>query len=418
MPIVLEDVKGAAQMVCSGRTQTGIVDTPVDCSRSNAVMVQVFVTGTGASADFRLLGASESGANYLPLPDLNAAQSGVTANKSFDVIVGSRWLKLEFTAVSGTFDRGQGYTVFITPYVSPGSARVSASIVVDSLAAISANLGSVTAGQIVVGDSSNKLWLNDAGDGGLAIGGTVKADAPFRVSSNGVLVALAAIIGGAIVTGAGSDINGSYLQVGSVSANKISTSTLDALSVNTGSLTLSGVCSVGAAGGIYQGTGTFASPTTGLKIWNDSGIGRIAGYTNGVQRWYLYTSGQTACKFANQYGQTREDWPVDWSGGISTWDICCASVYYDALLARSNPQLKNNIQPVTARGLEKVRVLRPITFEWKDGGAATGLDLGSVPAELVQADADGNRIGYDLTGVVAYLAKAVQEIAERLDAAA
>jgi len=35
-------------------------------------------------------------------------------------------------------------------------------------------------------------------------------------------------------------------------------------------------------GGIYQGTGTFASPTTGLKLWNDSGIGRLAGYESGT----------------------------------------------------------------------------------------------------------------------------------------
>lgn len=44
-------------------------------------------------------------------------------------------------------------------------------------------------------------------------------------------------------------------------------------------------------GGIYQGTGTFASPTTGLKIWNDGGIGRIAGYASGVLQWGATTGG-------------------------------------------------------------------------------------------------------------------------------
>jgi hypothetical protein len=44
-------------------------------------------------------------------------------------------------------------------------------------------------------------------------------------------------------------------------------------------------------GGIYQGTGTFASPTTGLKIWNNSGAGRIAGYYGGVPQWSLGTDG-------------------------------------------------------------------------------------------------------------------------------
>jgi len=57
----------------------------------------------------------------------------------------------------------------------------------DNLAAISANLGSVTAGSIVVG-SSNKLWLNDdttAPTVALAIGGSTKASAPFLVYETG-----------------------------------------------------------------------------------------------------------------------------------------------------------------------------------------------------------------------------------------
>lgn len=48
---------------------------------------------------------------------------------------------------------------------------------------------------------------------------------------------------------------------------------------------------IGTSGGIYQGTGTFASPTTGLKIWNDSGVGRIGGYNSGTLQWYASTTG-------------------------------------------------------------------------------------------------------------------------------
>jgi hypothetical protein len=55
---------------------------------------------------------------------------------------------------------------------------------------------------------------------------------------------------------------------------------------------LTGVMSVGTSGGIYQGTGTFASPTTGLKIWNDGGVGRIAGYSASVIQWYANTDGK------------------------------------------------------------------------------------------------------------------------------
>jgi hypothetical protein len=45
-------------------------------------------------------------------------------------------------------------------------------------------------------------------------------------------------------------------------------------------------------GGIYQGTGTFASPTTGMKLWNDGGYGRLAGYNTGVLQAYIGTDGK------------------------------------------------------------------------------------------------------------------------------
>jgi hypothetical protein len=38
---------------------------------------------------------------------------------------------------------------------------------------------------------------------------------------------------------------------------------------------------LGTNGGLYQGTGTFGTPTTGLKLWNDAGIGRLATYSGG-----------------------------------------------------------------------------------------------------------------------------------------
>jgi hypothetical protein len=50
----------------------------------------------------------------------------------------------------------------------------------------------------------------------------------------------------------------------------------------------SGEAYIGAAvnlstsGGIYQGTGTFSSPTAGLKLWNDSGQGTISLFSGGT----------------------------------------------------------------------------------------------------------------------------------------
>jgi hypothetical protein len=53
-----------------------------------------------------------------------------------------------------------------------------------------------------------------------------------------------------------------------------------------------GPVSLASGGGIYQGTGTFASPTTGLKLWNDGGIGKLAGFNGGVEQAGFNTSGK------------------------------------------------------------------------------------------------------------------------------
>lgn len=64
---------------------------------------------------------------------------------------------------------------------------------VDRLSAIVADMGTLTAGSIVIGDT-NKIWLNDSGDGALHIGGAVKGDAAFQVAANGIVTIRGGII--------------------------------------------------------------------------------------------------------------------------------------------------------------------------------------------------------------------------------
>ena len=45
-------------------------------------------------------------------------------------------------------------------------------------------------------------------------------------------------------------------------------------------------------GGIYQGSGTFSTPSTGLKIYNSGGYGKISGYNLGTEQWYAGTDGK------------------------------------------------------------------------------------------------------------------------------
>lgn len=115
-------VKGAAARVFVNQQANALSDIAVDCRRANAVSVEVLVTGTTPSATISLEGSSEEGGNYLPLPDPNASQSAVGANKLFDAVVGKGWVKVRVASISGTFGAGQGYTIIVTPYVSPGQA--------------------------------------------------------------------------------------------------------------------------------------------------------------------------------------------------------------------------------------------------------------------------------------------------------
>lgn len=74
----------------------------------------------------------------------------------------------------------------------------------------------------------------------------------------------------------------------SLRANNTDVITLD----TSGNSYFAGIMTIGASGEIRQGTGTLGSNYTGLRIWRDSSVGRIAGYNNNVQQWYANTDGK------------------------------------------------------------------------------------------------------------------------------
>jgi hypothetical protein len=53
-----------------------------------------------------------------------------------------------------------------------------------------------------------------------------------------------------------------------------------------------GVMTIGTSGEIRQGTGTLGSNYTGLRIWRDTGVGRIGGYNANTLQWYADTGGE------------------------------------------------------------------------------------------------------------------------------
>lgn len=197
--------------------------------------------------------------------------------------------------------------------------------------AVLSNTGVLTLG------TSNNVAVMSAADANyrLWIGHASAASAPFAVSKGGALVSTSGLIGGWAITstsiqgGADAKLYATgKMELGTIlgmvvldpnhadwriwvgSAADIATNPLAGqfrvsddgyltasgatiyghLVANSGDF--AGAVTIGTSGGIYQGTGTFASPMTGLKIWNDSGVGRIGGYNTGTLQWYAGTDGK------------------------------------------------------------------------------------------------------------------------------
>lgn len=127
---------------------------------------------------------------------------------------------------------------------------------------------------------------------------------------------------------------------------------------------LAGVLTIGTAGGVYQGNGTFALPGTGLKIFNSGGIGKISGYKVNVEQWTADTDGVLKAGGGNVVLDV---------GGIS-------------LTAKVNTLAFENMPS-------------PHTIRWLDGGVVVGGLSGQYVSSfgtnylLMNAEASGGRAG-------------------------
>lgn len=156
----------------------------IDCRQYNALHIQVFGSG---SVTITAQGSDESGGNYLTLPDGNAIQTGLSANKSYDVVVGQRWCKLVLSSLtSGT------WTVWATPFISAGLlslqvqesgiAAVQASTQEDNATTSWADITGMSVSITPSAVSSLLIWANAEGT---ALG-TDPAAVDFQVTVDGV----------------------------------------------------------------------------------------------------------------------------------------------------------------------------------------------------------------------------------------
>lgn len=116
--------KGEPVTLFEAQALNALSDKAADISLFNAVHVDVIATGASPSATISLEGSSAAGGTYIPLPDPNSSKAAVTANTSFDVLVGSAFIKARVASISGTYGVGQGFTIVVTPFIVGSSTIV------------------------------------------------------------------------------------------------------------------------------------------------------------------------------------------------------------------------------------------------------------------------------------------------------
>ena len=159
-------------------------------------------------------------------------------------------------------------------------------------------MGSLTAGSIVIG-STDKLWLNDSADGALNIGGSTKANAPFRVTAAGALTATNATIGGSI-SGATIDIGGAdttsfHVNIGgdiwsgaaAYADGVFKVSSAGALVAT--SATVTGA--INASSGTFTGLVQIGNSTPHLHLDGANGLLESSTFASGVSGWRIASDG-------------------------------------------------------------------------------------------------------------------------------
>lgn len=91
------------------------------------------------------------------------------------------------------------------------------------------------------------------------------------------------------------------ISAGAITADKINVLDLSAITATIGQLTIAS--SSGLNAWLYQGSGTGDSPTTGLKLFNSGGIGKLSGYNATVEQITIDTDGK-----------------LKWGGGVGVLD--------------------------------------------------------------------------------------------------
>jgi hypothetical protein len=93
-------------------------------------------------------------------------------------------------------------------------------------------------------------------------------------------------------------------------------------------------------------------------------------------------TGQTRVGIPSSGGSINDSWPSGWGGGLATYDLSCAGIYYQSLTARSDRRLKNNIVDLDSTSIANYLQLRPVNYYWNDGADNHHKQYGFIAQEV------------------------------------
>jgi hypothetical protein len=132
----------------------------------------------------------------------------------------------------------------------------------------------------------------------------------------------------------------------------------------------------------------------------------------------VMNGGQSTARIYGNNNAILTDWPSGWGGGLNTFDISCASIYYNGLAQRSDVRKKTNITTYT-RGLSEVLQLRPVSFNWKEYNPTEtqygfiAQEVEAIIPEIVNEDSEGYKnIKH---AYVPILVNAIKELQKQID---
>ena len=161
--------------------------------------------------------------------------------------------------------------------------------------------------------------------------GSITGDKIMAGTVSGVLITPSGITATQIAAGT---ITATQIAVSGITANRLNVSQLDAVAANMGTLIVNSGITVGTNGYIWTGTGSAATPTTGLKIYTTSGVSRLTTYASGVAQVDIASNGKLlaggGAVILDSAGMTAGKTVVN-SNGITIGDLTSLLNNNDAL---------------------------------------------------------------------------------------